>query len=124
MSEIHDFDNTVIAILNPVPAVREASADLRSAGYEVEVLSGESGQEHLDPAGESGVRATLKRLMGAFGDQYRITERLDRELADGRIVISVETKPDDAEHAVRILRDHGGHYIWKLGAWTFTAIDE
>jgi hypothetical protein len=53
-----------------------------------------------------------------------VLERLSRELDNGKLVISVEAKPDEAEDAIRILRDHGGEFIWKLGSWTFTRIGD
>ena len=124
MSELHDFDDTVVAILDREPEAADAVEGLREAGYEVEVIIGEEGKEHLDPSGEEGVMATVKRLIDAFGDQYRVLDRLNDELDKGNVVISVESRPDDADEAVRILRDHGGEYIWKFGTWTFTRIGE
>lgn len=124
MSDIHDFDNTVIAILDHDPAVRSATEGLMEAGYEFEVLSGEDGRRHIDSGGEEGLIATVKRLVAAFGDQYRIMDRLDDALAEGKTVISVEMDDDDPAEAIGILRDHGGSYIWKLGEWTFTPISE
>jgi hypothetical protein len=122
--EIHDFDNTVVAILDRDPAVRDAEASLTAAGYEIEVLRGEAGKRHLDPEAHGGAGATIKRLLNAFGDQQRILERLEKRLDQGQVVISVDSKPDDADEAIDILRDHGGEYIWKLGTWTFTRIGE
>lgn len=124
MSEIHEFDNTVVAVLDRVPAAQSAVDRLADAGYEFEVISGEEGKGHLDPGGEEGMGATVKRLLNAFGDQQRILERLQQELDEGNLVISVETVPDEADEAVRILRDHGGSYVWKFGTWTFTRIGE
>ncbi|HEX6286072.1 MAG TPA: hypothetical protein VFZ80_01175 [Acidimicrobiia bacterium] len=124
MAEIHDFDDTVVAILDQEPAVHDAVEGLVAAGYEVEVLRGEEGKEHLDPAGESGTIATVKRLLNVFGDQHRIIERLYRELDAGNMVVSVDAKPEEADEAIRILQDHGGHFVWKLGAWTFARIGE
>ena len=122
--EIHDFDNTVVAILDRDPGLKDAEASLTAAGYEFELLRGEEGKQHLDPAAHSGTEATIKRLLNAFGDQDRILERLEKGLDEGRLVISVDAKPDDADRAISILRDHGGEYIWKLGTWTFTRIGE
>jgi len=122
--DIHSFDDTVIAVLDTKPAVSDAIEGLAREGFEYEVIQGEEGREHLDPTGEEGVVATVKRLISAFGDQYRILEQLDDELAEGKIVVSVKTEPDEAAEAVKILQDHGGHFIWKLGTWTFTPIGE
>lgn len=68
--------------------------------------------------------ATVNQLLTAFGDQDRIIDRLDEALKRGKIVISVDVEDRDPSDAIGILRDHGGHYIWRLGEWTFTSIEE
>lgn len=122
--DVHDFDNTVVAILDYEPEAADAVEALSEAGYDFEVLRGDEGKEHLDPAGEKGAKATVKRLLNAFGDQYRVLDRLYAELDEGNLVVSVDSPPDQASEAVRILQDHGGEYIWKFGSWTFTRIGE
>jgi hypothetical protein len=124
LSELHDFDDTVVAILDHEPVAADAVDSLSEAGYEFEVLEGEAGREHLDPGGAEGAKATVKRLLNAFGDQYRVLDRLRTELDEGKLVVSVDSPPDQADEAVRILQDHGGEYIWKFGTWTFTKIGE
>lgn len=124
MDEIHDFDDTVVAIIHDGAMADEVVDELTAAGYEVEVLEGEEGKSHLDPAGDSGPTATLRRLLNAFGDQYRVIERLNAELDKGSLVISVDAEPDEAAEAIRVLQDHGGEFIWKLGTWTYTRIGE
>lgn len=124
MDEIHDFDDTVVAIIHDAAMADEVVDELTAAGYEVEVLQGEEGKSHLDPAGVSGPTATLRRLLNAFGDQYRVIERLNAELDKGSLVISVDAEPDEAAEAIRVLQDHGGEFIWKLGTWTYTRIGE
>jgi hypothetical protein len=124
VAEIHDFDDTVVAILSDPEKAEGAVARLKAAGYDIEVLEGKSGKDHLDPGGESGPVATVKRLLNAFGDQYRVLERLSHELDQGNLVISVEAEPDEADDAVSILQDHDGEFIWKLGTWTYTRVGE
>ncbi|MFZ0012943.1 MAG: hypothetical protein WAL25_02395 [Acidimicrobiia bacterium] len=124
MSEIHDFDNTVVAILSQESEAEGALSELTAAGFEVEVLRGQEGKEHLDPAGETGAMATVKRLLNAFGDQYRVIDRLYEELDEGNLVISVDATSDEAGEAVGILQDHDGEFIWRLGTWTHTRIGE
>ena len=124
MTEIHDFDDTVIAILDREPDVRDAVEGLEAAGYDFEVLRGEEGKEHLDPSGQQGAKATVKRLFNAFGDQHRILDRLYTELDQGKLVVSVDAGPDQAGGAIEILREHGGEFIWRLGKWTFNRIGE
>lgn len=124
MEDVHDFDDTVVAILDDEDATAEVVDGLIAAGYDYEVLRGEEGKAHLDPGGESGPAATIKRLLNAFGDQYRVIERLNEELDAGKIVVSVDSEPDEAQDAVRILQENGGEFIWKLGTWTYTRIGD
>lgn len=120
MEEIHDFDDTVVAVLDDRETADEVVDRLTEAGYDYELLESEEGKSHLDPAGESGPGATLKRLLNVFGDQHRVMEHLNRQLDDGKIVMSVDAKPEDADRAVQLLKDNGGEFIWKFGTWTYT----
>lgn len=124
MSETHDFDNTVLAILDREPAVRSAVQSLSDAGYEFEVIEGEKGKAHLDPRVEGGTMAAVRELISAFGDQQGLRDRLNAELDRGNQVLSVNATPDEADEAVRILRDHGGEYVWRFGTWAFTRIGD
>jgi hypothetical protein len=124
LDDIHDFDNTVVAVLSDEATVDEVSAALSAAGYEVEILKGDEGKAHLDAVGQTGAVATIKRLVDAFGDRFRVAEKLERELEKGNVVISVDAKPDEAEEAVNVLREHRADFIWKLGSWTFTRVGE
>lgn len=124
MTNTHDFDKTVVAILDRDPEVADAATGLAAAGYEYEVISGEQGREHIDPGSDDRVAGTVKKLLTIFGDQGRIIQRLDDALSDGKRVVSVEIDDDDPSGAISILRDHGGHYIWRLGDWTFIRIED
>lgn len=124
MEEIHDFDDTVVAVLDNRETADEVVDRLKEAGYDYELLEGEEGKAHLDPAGESGPAATLKRLLNVFGDQHRVMEHLNQQLDDGKIVVSVDAKPEDADGAVQALKDNGGEFIWKFGTWTYTPVGD
>lgn len=125
MTEIHDFDDTVVAIFTDRSVVEDVVSDLSDAGYDADVLEGEDGRRHLDPAGETGgVGTTVKRLLTVFGDQFRIAERLAAELEKGAVVVSVDATPDEANEAVQVLQRHGGEFIWKLGSWTYTQVED
>lgn len=113
-----------MAVFDDVSIAEETATQLSGAGYEYELLHGEEGLRQLDPAGETGPGATMKRLLTAFGDQFRIAERLGAELSKGGAVISVDANSSDPDGAVRILQDHGGEFIWKLGTWTYTQVED
>lgn len=120
MAEIHDFDDTVVAVLDNREAADEVIDRLTESGYDYELLEGEEGKAHLDPAGDSGPGATLKRLLNVFGDQHRVVDHLNQQLDDGKVVVSVDAKPEDADEAAKVLQDNGGEFIWKFGTWTYT----
>jgi hypothetical protein len=120
----HRLENTVIAILDSEPETEDAVTGLAAAGYEYEVLSGDRGRRHLHYGETGGVVATLRRIAEVFGDEYRVLDQLDDALDAGRIVVSVVAQPEDASRAIEILRNHGGHYVWKFGEWTFTSVGE
>jgi hypothetical protein len=124
VDEIHDFDDTVVAVFADPSVVDDVASELVGAGYGCEVLEGDEGRRHLDPGGDAGPGATLKRLLNVFGDQYRVLEHLYEELERGSVVVSVDSEPDSAGEAVEILERHGGEFIWKLGAWTYTQVSE
>jgi hypothetical protein len=123
MEDIHSFENTVLAVFDRVPAAEEVISRLGAAGYEVEVLEGESGSAHLDPEGEEGLWAALKRAATSLSDEKRVLDRLDSELSEGNIVVSVDISDREAKEAISILREEGGRYLWKFGDWTFTPIE-
>lgn len=120
MAETHDFDDTVVAVLDNREAADEVVDRLTETGYEYELLEGKGGKAHLDPAGDSGPGATLKRLLNVFGDQHRVVDHLNQQLEEGKVVISVDAKPEDADAAAKVLQDNGGEFIWRFGTWTYT----
>ncbi|CAN5774867.1 hypothetical protein BH23ACT4_BH23ACT4_09110 [soil metagenome] len=122
MDDIHSFENTVVAVLTSGDTANEALDLLAEAGYEVELLEGESGSDHLDPVGDGGFWASIKRAATALGDEKRVLDQLDSALAEGRVVISVDIEDREGKEAVSILREHG-EYVWKFDNWTFTPID-
>lgn len=124
MAETHDFDDTVVAIFDDPAAGAAAAAELSAGGFDLEILRGEEGRNHLDTSSESGPAAIVNQLLNSFGDQTRIAERLDAELEKGASVISVDAGPDEAGKAGEILKEHGGEFIWRLGAWTFLQIED
>jgi hypothetical protein len=123
MEDALSFENTVVAVLKSGDKASEILDRLAEAGYEVEVLEGESGSAHLDTGGDDGFWASIKKAASALGDEKRVLERLDSALSEGSVVVSVGIGDSDSKEAVSILREHGGEYLWKFGDWTFTPIE-
>jgi hypothetical protein len=122
MGDSHNFENTVVVVL-ATGSSDDVLQQLSAAGYEYEVMEGESGSKHLDAGGKEGFWAALKRAAAALGDETRVLNRLDSELAEGNIVVSVDISGREGKQAVSILREHGGEFIWRFGDWTFTPIE-
>ncbi len=121
--EAHSFENTVVAVLASGDKARDAADRLAEAGFEVEVLKGESGTARLDPGTDAGFWASIKEAASALGDERRVLDRLESALAEGHVVVSVSLGDRDGKEAVSILRAQGGEYLWKFGDWTFTPIE-
>lgn len=66
MGDSHSFENTVVAVL-AAGSSDDALQQLSAAGYDYEVMEGESGGRHLDPGGEGGIWSALKRAAAALG---------------------------------------------------------
>lgn len=126
MSDTHSLKNTVVAVFESRENATAAVDDLAAKGLDYEVLQGEAGSEHLDPGGEGGLWAAMKRMATALGDENRVLDRLDKEIAEGNVVVSVDIEDAGDERssaAVAVLRENGGRFIWKFGEWAFTPIE-
>ena len=123
MSEQHDFNNTVVAVLGARPDADDAVGALSAAGYGLEVLVGDEGRGHIAPDWGDDLTGKIKSMLTAFGDQKRIIKRLDEALQQGKVVVSVDIGDREPAEAASILQDHGGEYIWRLGEWTFSPIE-
>ncbi len=114
----------MVAVFDTIEASDAAETALREEGYEVEVLRGEEGRRRLDPEEEDqGFLGSFKSaLETALGDENRILDNVDAELAqDGSFVVVESSNADEAEIAT-ILKDHGGHYRWHFDKWTYVSL--
>jgi hypothetical protein len=119
---VHELTGTVVAIVDTQDEGRNAIAALSGEQFDAELLHGEEGRAHLSQEDESGVSALAKKLALAFGDEVRILDRLDKALESGRSVISVSVDDEQAADVARILEEHGGRDMWRLGEWSFNRI--
>lgn len=121
---MQDLTGTLVAVIDDHGQAREALTALTAAGFEAELFHGDEGRAHLTADEDDGISSIVKRLVLAFGDEARILERLDRALAEGASVASVDIEDDEADEVAPILEAHGGHDMWRLGEWTFNRIGE
>lgn len=121
---MHELTGTVVAIIDSQEDGDAAVAALAGEQLQAELLYGEEGRAHLSQEDETGPSGVMKKLALAFGDEVRIVDRLDRALEAGRsvVIVDVEDDEDKAADVARILEEHGGHDMWRLGEWSFNRI--
>lgn len=113
-----------MALFDSKDATDDAASALRAEGHNVEVLEGEEGRRRLESedAGE-GFFASLKSAFEtALGDEDRILDKVDRELALDRSFVVVESSEDDVADIAGLLKEHGGHYLWHFDKWTYVSL--
>lgn len=113
-----------MALFDSKDATDDAVSALRAKGHNVEALEGEEGRRRLEPEGdEEGFFSSLKSAFeAALGDEDRILDKVDRELAlDGAFVV-VDSSEEDVADIARILKEHGGHYLWHFDKWTYVSL--
>jgi len=99
----------------------QAIEALRSRGWEVEVLSGGSDAERLEPK-QGGLSGVLAKAAAVFGDEMRIIDQIERTLVEGNQVLVVSADSDLSPAVVKVLQDHGALAIWDFGSWTFVKV--
>jgi hypothetical protein len=94
-----------------------AAAELKAAGIpdrDITILRGDEGSSRFDPTGAvHGLFARLRRIVSfAVMDQLPDMAWYDAAIQAGQAVIMVRLRGDDRKaEAVRIMREHGGHFI-------------
>lgn len=96
-----------------------AVKDLRSAGYEPEVLCGERGVDRIENAGGSARDVRITRaVQGLFGYEAEHSARHTEELEKGNFLVLVKSE-DGATDSVRdVFSDHDGHFVNYYSRWT------
>ncbi len=124
MAEQIDLREKVVAVFDTAEATDDAVSALRADGYDVEVLEGEEGRARLDPhEEEEGILASLQgALETILGDEDRILDRVDEELAHDRSFVVVDASDADEADIAAILKEHGGHYLWHFDKWTYVSL--
>jgi hypothetical protein len=121
---MYELTGRVVGVIDDPEHARDAVMDLRAAGFSVKSFDGEKGRARLGEDDGEGLLSTIRRLLLAFGDETRILDTLDRALANGSTVITVEVTEDGAPMVSEILLQYGGHNAWRLGEWSFNRVGE
>lgn len=124
MAEGIELRNKVVAIFDAQDATESAVEDLRTNGYEVEVLEGEEGRERLKTDQEH--EGFFESLRGAFesalGDENQILNNVDAELVEGGAFVVVDASSADESEIAEALKRHGGHYLWHFDSWSYVSL--
>ncbi len=121
---MQDLTGTVVAIVDDHEQAREALSSLGAAGFAADHLYGDEGRAQLSLDADGGITAVVQRLVLAFGDAAGIHDLLEDALARGASVVSVDVESDHAQEVARILDEHGGHDMWRLGEWSFNRLGD
>lgn len=107
----------VVGILDAPDAVDGLRSALSEAGAtEVEVLSGDAGEEQLDPDGEEhgAVGKAMRTVQKALGDEGQRLENLNAALEKGHLVVQAGLSASDGDARDRqkqqvagVMREHG-----------------
>jgi hypothetical protein len=94
-----------------------AAAELKSAGVrdrDITILRGDEGASRFDPTGAvHGLFTRLRRLVSfTVMDQLPDMAWYDAAIRAGNAVVMARIRGDDLKaEAIRIMREHGGHFI-------------
>ena len=117
------FVNHMIGVLDDPDqaeaALQALMAEEHFTEHDIELLSGEAGQDRLDFTGERhGLLARLRRQIQKMTDEYEHARRYEDELLRGRYLVVVHvTHEEQARRVCHLLRSHGGHFIHYYGPY-------
>jgi predicted amidohydrolase YtcJ len=103
-----------------------ALADGGTGRDQVEVLSGESGEEKLDPTGEEHgpLEKAMRTVQKALGDESERLEKLNAELEAGNYVVQVgltaeddDAREDEKQRVGRTLKQGGARDVAFYGEY-------
>ena len=105
-----------MAVLPTAEAAAAAAAALHAAGipdHDISILRGEEGAARLDGTGSvNGVTARLRRLVSfTLMDQLVDMAIYEQAVREGQVVVMVKARGEGKAAAMRVLREHGGHFI-------------
>jgi hypothetical protein len=121
--------DSLLAVLPDAGRAASAAAALRSAGArdaDLTILRGQEGASRLDPTGaEHGPMARIGRIVAfTTSDQLPDMAWYQGAVMEGQVVLMAKVRGDERKSvAVRVLREHGGHFINYYGRLATEEID-
>jgi hypothetical protein len=109
----------IVGVIEEPREVLSAVKDLRSAGYEPEVLCGDRGVERIENAGGSARDVRLIRVVqGLFGYEAEHTARHTKELEKGNFLVLVKNEDGSTDKVRDVFADHDGRFVNYYSRWT------
>jgi hypothetical protein len=109
--------DSLLGVLPDAEAAARAAAALKAAGVsdrDITILRGDESASRFDPTGAiHGLLARVRRIVSfTVMDQLPDMAWYDAAIRAGHAVVMAKVRGDDRKaEAVRILRDHGGHFV-------------
>jgi hypothetical protein len=121
--------DSLLAVLPTGEAAAAAAAALRGTGFkdrDITILRGDEGADRLDGTGAvNGIIPRIRRLLSfTMMDQLVDMAVYEQAIREGQAVVMVRVRGDDRKAAaVKVLREHGGHFINYYGRFATEEID-
>jgi hypothetical protein len=109
--------DSLLGVVPDAEAAARAAAALKAAGIpdrDITILRGDESTSRFDPTGAiHGIVARVRRIVSfTVMDQLPDMAWYDAAIRAGHAVVMAKVRGDDRKaEAVRILRDHGGHFV-------------
>jgi hypothetical protein len=120
--------DSLMAVLPTPESAAAAAAALRAAGIpdrDISILRGDEGADRLDGTGSvNGLIARLRRLVSfTLMDQLVDMAIYEQAVREGQVVVMVKGRGERKAAAMRVLREHGGHFINYYGRFATEEIE-
>jgi hypothetical protein len=112
--------HAVVGVIDEPGDLLRAKDELRAAGFEPHVLSGERGVERIEHAGGSASEVRVTRAVQyLYGYESDHAEYHVAELTAGHFLLLVESHDDEtADRIGHVFSEHGGHFVNYYSRWT------
>jgi hypothetical protein len=120
--------DSLMAVSPDAESAAAAAAALRVAGIpdrDISILRGDEGADRLDGTGAvNGVIARLRRLVSfTLMDQLVDMAIYEQAVREGQLVVMVKARGQRKAAAIRVLREHGGHFMNYYGRFATEEVE-
>jgi hypothetical protein len=120
--------DSLMAVVPDAGSAAAAAAELRAARIadrDITILRGEEGANRLDGTGSvNGLMARLRRLVSfTLMDQLVDMAIYEQAVREGQAVVMVKARGERKTAAIRVLREHGGHFVNYYGRFATEEVE-